>query len=217
MLTTGRKFASHDTKQRAACGFFKGLFARTKAPVNHGGLEVDAHLFEAATAPRRAIVICCSRVQWLCACALLLVLVATASPVSRAAPQTCEQSAETKLCSRTFYGAGVCDGQDHLPIAEGPWEAVPIEIVGVGVALLHTAPRAPDFQAGYIMAGNSYSPDVMLLHLGEGSETVMFPSGLSFFFPGKPADPPAHIDAHVACSGGGSYQAWLVIYYARVR
>jgi len=62
---------------------------------------------------------------------------------------------ETTLCSQIFYGSGVCDGIDQVPILERPWEPVAIEIVGVTVGLKIWGAG----ERGYIFAGNSYSPD----------------------------------------------------------
>ena len=122
---------------------------------------------------------------------------------------------ETTLCSQIFYGSGVCDGTDQVPILERPWEPVAIEIVGVTVGLKIWGAG----ERGYIFAGNSYSPDVMLFHVGEGSETVMFPKGLSFYLPPKAAhvDASVHVDEHVLCWGDKAYYAWLVIYYTLKR
>ena len=60
---------------------------------------------------------------------------------------------------------------------------------------------------------------VMLFHVDEGSETVMFPKGLSFYLPPKAAhvDASVHVDEQVLCWGGKAYYAWLVIYYTLTR
>ena len=105
--------------------------------------------------------------------------------------------------------------QIRFQFLNGPWEPVAIEIVGVTVGLKIWGPG----ERGYIFAGNSYSPDVMLFHVGEGSETVMFPKGLSFYLPPKAAhvDASVHVDEHVLCWGDKAYYAWLVIYYTLKR
>src|SRR5262249_32704149 len=97
------------------------------------------------------------------------------------APAADCHGSETTLCSNIFSGSGICDGTDQVSILAPPWEPLPIEIVGVAVGLKIWG--AGD--RGYIFAGNSYSPDVMLFHVGDGSETVMFPKGLSFYLPTK--------------------------------
>lgn len=121
------------------------------------------------------------------------------------------------LCSRTFYASGPCDGKDHLAALRyqnepasaliKPWESTPISIVGYRVTLTY-----PAHGLQYMLAGNSYSPDIMG---GVGADRLtdgeFFPSGLSFPFPAAGVD--AHLDLHYDCTGATPLQGFYVVYY----
>src|SRR5207248_2990905 len=95
-------------------------------------------------------------------------------------------SARAELRSKTFTANGLCDGHDQVSILAEPWESAPIAIVGVAVGLELDVPT-PN---AYVFAGNSYVPDVMALRIGAGSESVMYPAGHAFPFPGLGPEPP---------------------------
>lgn len=101
-----------------------------------------------------------------------------------------------ELRSKTFYATGQCTGVEQVAILQPPWESAPIRIVGIGIGLqLDSLPSN-----AYIFAGNSYVPDLMALHVGAGSETVMYPAKSGFALPAADVDPASHVDAHVSCS-----------------
>jgi hypothetical protein len=134
-----------------------------------------------------------------------------------AAPETCGQF---KSCGRHFVAEGVCNGDDQLPILSPAWEDRPIRIRSVTVGLQIIGWRLRDVvrgfrPSGYIFAGNSYVPDIMALQLGPGATTNVLPSEIAFLLPGKGpnVDPHTHVDAHVSCSPGYSFRAWLIVYY----
>jgi hypothetical protein len=110
------------------------------------------------------------------------------------------------LCSKTFYATGNCTGQDELAILRDdkgwpgaqlvkPWVATPIRIVGVEIMVTH----GPSLD--YAFAGNSATPDVMLM-VGAGARwgRVFYPAGLGFALPG--AGSHSHIDLHISCGAG---------------
>jgi hypothetical protein len=122
------------------------------------------------------------------------------------------------LCSKKFLGSGICTGQatlatlvDDKSFPNGhyvtPWEPSSISIVGVEL-----------FDVGgtvnqYMVAGNSFTPDVMVWHdVGHRRTVNWFPAGTSMQFPPSTLNPP-HLDLHVACTGGGQYQVYYTIYY----
>jgi hypothetical protein len=115
------------------------------------------------------------------------------------------------IYSKTLWYGGTCNAQDQVPAMYEPWEPVPINIVGVEVAVFQGT-------LDYLLTGNSYSPDIMMA-MGKGMTrgVTFFPPGLAFPFPaatGQP-DPHTHIDAHVSCPTGGAYQFFQVIYYTK--
>jgi len=130
-----------------------------------------------------------------------------------------------EVCSKHWYGTGVCLGRDQVPILQPPWEPRPISIIGVSIAVQMYGRRSwKDWWRGdpvnmYAFAGNSHVPDVMAFHAASGtsSHTVMYPPGVAFKLPAWSADAQRtrlpHVDLHVSCTGWGSFGAWLVIYY----
>lgn len=109
-------------------------------------------------------------------------------------------------CSRAFYGAGTCDGQDNIPINQNAWESKPIFITGIDIAAFQVPPGG--FQ--YVFAGNSFTPDVMAF-IGNGSTQIQktFPLGSEMLFAS-----PGHVDLHVACATpGAQYQLEYIVYY----
>lgn len=136
-------------------------------------------------------------------CSLLLLII---NQANAAPPLTCEGST---LCSRTFYASGNCDGQDQLAALKideietklvGPWEPVPITIVGVHLKLISG-------EVTYAFAGNSSTPDIMRW-LDE--RDTYYPQGTGFAFPAFGSK--AHIDFHYNCLKG-SFQAFYTVYY----
>jgi hypothetical protein len=114
----------------------------------------------------------------------------------------CRESGST-LCSKTFYGEGICDGSDQLVVlkADGlpsvaivkPWEPEPISIVGVEITFIK-----PPRHLTYAYAGNGATPNQMLfMGQGQAHARVFYPHGLGFKLPGAGA--PGHIDLHVSC------------------
>jgi len=110
------------------------------------------------------------------------------------------------LCSKTFYAIGNCTGKDELAILRDdkgwpaaqlvkPWEITPIRIVGVEIMVTH----GPSLD--YAFAGNSATPDVMLM-VGAGARwgRVFYPAGLGFALPGAASH--SHVDLHISCGAG---------------
>ena len=144
--------------------------------------------------------------------------------VASAAATTCQgvtispASSDRLLCSKNFYASGTCTGGDVLAkLADNagfpntqfvtPWELGPISIVGISFLDLQG-----NLAAGYVLAGNSYTPDIMAAFSGNRANTVFFPSGMSFQFPGPSATPP-HIDLHTTCAPGSNFQGFYTIFY----
>jgi hypothetical protein len=134
--------------------------------------------------------------------------------------QTCQglaiQTAGVKLlCSRTFLATGNCSGHDELATLEGPpgshpeklvqpWEAFSIAVIGVQITLIEGT-------AQYLMAGNSYTPDVMnMLGPGEKSRANFFPARTAFRLPAMGSA--GHLDLHYACVDG-TIKAYLTVFY----
>jgi hypothetical protein len=103
-----------------------------------------------------------------------------------------------ELHSKTWIATGLCNGIDETPILQTPWEDTAISIIGVGIGLTINT-DAPD-PGTYVFGGNSFVPDPMALHMGTGSETIMYPNGESFPFPAAGDGTEPHVDAHVSCS-----------------
>lgn len=127
---------------------------------------------------------------------------------AEAAPETCSGF---KSCSRAFTAHGVCSGLDDLPILEPAWEDQPITITSVTIGLRLWDSRGG--ATGTLFAGNSYVPDVMALQIGPGATTRSFGPREVFTLPGKPPSPHYHVDLHMDCTQGASYEAWLIVYY----
>ena len=123
------------------------------------------------------------------------------------------------FCSKTFHGSGKCTGNEVLarlkdsngwPDSEfvRPWEPYAIKIVGVQLVMFEGTPQ-------YMLAGNSYVPDIMAK--GGPKDTRVsdfYPNGYGFLFPAaKPNGKQPHIDLHVSCLGGGSFQVYYTVYY----
>jgi hypothetical protein len=152
----------------------------------------------------------------------LLVLEATSSTAEAA---TCQGTAITSgssdrlLCSKNFYGSGTCSGQDTLAVlkdADGwpnlpyvpPWEPSSISIVGIAMVDLGGTVNQ------YAFAGNSYTPDIMFWHpLTSRAASVFFPPGTAMPFPASGGANPPHLDAHISCTGGGTFQIFYTIFY----
>lgn len=126
----------------------------------------------------------------------------------------------SEICSKTFYGSGVCSGLDKLPILQEPWETRPIRVTGVAITVDITGrPRWHERLRGakvksFAFAGNSASPDVMAVMSGTGSTQVHFPGGRYFTFPGKTGKDDPHVDLHVQCLPiGARFESMLTIFY----
>lgn len=121
---------------------------------------------------------------------------------------------QVQLWSKTFHGKGPCNGGDVLAeLTPGggvytklmhPWEPVPILIVGVEILAFDAIPA-------YVLAGNAYAPDVMMMGTGRMTRT-MFPAGMGFPLPASGGN--AHIDLHYSCTEG-NFQAFYTIYYTK--
>lgn len=128
------------------------------------------------------------------------------------------------LLSKTFYCGGTANGSDITPefnvgtaapighIGAEPWEAVSINIVGIGMTFFQMPSGLQ-----YAFAGDSYSPDIMLeMAAGQTSLTKFFPAGLSFPFPAAGAvTPPPHVDMHICAANGSPFQAHYTVYYTK--
>ena len=128
-------------------------------------------------------------------------------------------SSDRLLCSKNLYGSGTCTGQDTLAVLKDgdgwpgspyvtPWEPTSISIVGISMVDLGGNINQ------YAFAGNSYTPDVMFGHpLISRAASVFFPPGTSMPFPASAGAKPPHLDAHISCTGGGTFQIFYTIFY----
>jgi hypothetical protein len=94
-------------------------------------------------------------------------------------------------------------------IVQEPWEAFPINIIGVDLAL-QTGQHAS------MHVCNSASPDI-LSNVGLDQRTLHYwlPPGVGVPLPAAGSPSPPHIDCHIGLLPGtpGSHFAWMVVYY----
>lgn len=140
-------------------------------------------------------------------------LVGLAQPAPAAVSNSVCHAARGAICSKAFFATGLCDGADQLAILAQPWEKRTIEIVGVALSFSSDLADPRQWPFGYAFAGNSFEPDVMNYLGREGSQTVMFPPGSFFQFPGSNEPEPPHVDLHLNCKAGAHYAGMLVLYY----
>lgn len=112
------------------------------------------------------------------------------------------------ICSKNFFFAGTCNGQDQVPIMNENWEGADIVIVGV----THTFYQVPG-GIQYVFDGNSDIPDIMLwTGAGQNYGSHSYPAGTGMLFRNNGS----HVDIHVAC-GSGSYAGQQIIDYIPTR
>jgi hypothetical protein len=139
-----------------------------------------------------------------------LAFISLTVPSAHAAqPQSCQGQTisvggDKLLCSRTFRASGICDATDRLAMLEAsgnaatqlvdPWEPFPITIVGYRIVIIEGTMQ-------YVLAGNSYTPDIMgSLAEAESSHGDFYPPGIGFAFPAAAeASPQIHLDLHYSC------------------